>query len=247
EISRSDRRAATRAEPPRRSEKQSAFPEANHVRGRRTGESSHAPERRERVSCRSRGHRGGCAPGRPATGSGLAHAGGVDPELLEAVAERVARHPEETGGAGLAAAAPPEGLDEERALEVLEVDASLRDLDAQLTVRCDLDARCLCGKRWEREGARVDLVAVAEQDRAIERVPELAHVARPRIAPDQRLRLGREASRGRAVTAGDLRHEPSGEQRDVVAARPERRDVEPGDAQAEVEVLAERAGAHHLL
>src|SRR5205823_6884253 len=88
---------------------------------------------------------------------------------------------------------------------------------------------------------------VGEQHRALDLVGELAHVARKRVAGEQRERL----VAGLADGLLQLRREPSrqmpGEGRDVLPPVAQRRQADRKDAQAVVQVLAEAARLHLVL
>ena len=84
-------------------------------------------------------------------------------------------------------------------------------------------------------------------DRALDRVAQLAHVARPGIGVEGLPRLGVEALELLAVLLGELAQEGHGEQGDVVAPLAQGRHVDVDDVEPVVEVLAEGSLADLLL
>ena len=77
-------------------------------------------------------------------------------------------------------------------------------------------------------------------------VLQLPDVARPGSLPDRREGLGRERELAPAVPPLHAPEDVLGQGRDVLGAVAERRDDDPGDVQAVVQVLAEPAGGHLL-
>ena len=98
----------------------------------------------------------------------------------------------------------------------------------------------MCGVRISRGKIVLDEHgALAERERGFDHRGELAHVARPVVALEARHRARRDAVD--AATAAGVEHvdELLDEQRDVAAARPERRQVQRDDAKLVGEVGAE--------
>src|SRR5262249_12134303 len=81
---------------------------------------------------------------------------------------------------------------------------------------------------------------------AAQRVLELSNVARPRILPEQRQRLGRELLRP-SVPAVEPIQETRGQARDLLAPLPQRRNAEIHDVEPVVQILAELLPRHRAL
>ena len=88
-----------------------------------------------------------------------------------------------------------------------------------------------------------DRLPLADGDRVLERVLELAHVAGPRVLEEQAQHVGREAQRA-ALARAHPRQQEGGEGLDVLAPLAQRRDLDRHDAQAVEEVLAEAPLRH---
>ena len=86
---------------------------------------------------------------------------------------------EEGSGFRLIAAGALECLDDEAALELLEVDPLRRQVEI---------LRGSGGRRQRREILRLESLRVGEQHRALDDVSQLAHVARPSVLLEQRVR-----------------------------------------------------------
>src|SRR5687768_15238581 len=97
----------------------------------------------------------------------------LEPELLDAIADLIAVHTEQCGGARLIPSGPLKGLHDERALELLEVDAVRRQFNA-----LGETGRSTGRKRKIAIG---QLVAIGQQHRALDGIAELADVARPAV------------------------------------------------------------------
>ena len=106
-------------------------------------------------------------------------------------------------------------------------------------------ARARRAPRRTGRSSSVDARALAEDDRALDRVLELAHVARPAVArrSSARARVG-EAVDALVVLAREAAKEVLGEDEHVGAAHAQRRHLDVDDVEAVVEVLAEAPFAH---
>src|SRR6185369_12617339 len=96
----------------------------------------------------------------------------------------------------------------------------------------------------EREIVRFDDLPVAHERGALDRVAQLAHVARPIARRELAHRLARERSRTRGV-ARELAEDVVREELDVVAALCERGDDDTRLRETEIEIVAELALVHH--
>jgi hypothetical protein len=92
----------------------------------------------------------------------------------------------------------------------------------------------------------VDHVAVAQDDRALDRVLQLAHVARPAVLQQLVARPLGEALDARVVLLDEPLEEVLGQQQRVAAAQAQRRHLDVDDVEAVVQVLAELALADRL-
>jgi len=101
------------------------------------------------------------------------------------------------------------------------------------------------GRAIERRGDRERLPA-SKQRGALDHRRKLADVARPGVAPQERdVGRGRDQRRAEEPLPG-LRCEVRGEERDVLGALAQGRQVDGEDAQPVPEVAAELAARHHL-
>ena len=91
-----------------------------------------------------------------------------------------------------------------------------------------------------------DLVRIAEHDGAKHRVLELADIARPIEARDQRHRLGGEAANALFLARGKMGEEGAREIGHVLAPPPQRRNADREHVQPIEQILAEAALAHQL-
>src|SRR5438093_3488311 len=107
----------------------------------------------------------------------------------------------------------------------------------------DLTDRLLLGPRRKRllDLPDTDRFSLAHDEEPLDQVFQLAHVSRPGIARQPLDGLGLELSPRPAVLVPEPLHEVADEERDVLAARAERLDVDGDDAQPVEEVLAETA------
>ena len=85
-----------------------------------------------------------------------------------------------------------------------------------------------------------DLLVLRERDRALHRILELPHVARPGVRQEPLGRRGGEARHTLPCLLGEVDQEVLGEEEDVVPAGPERGRLHGDHIDAEVEVLAEK-------
>src|SRR6516165_7469690 len=92
-----------------------------------------------------------------------------------------------------------------------------------------------------REFRDGQLIAIGEHHGAEDRIFQLADIARPIIGGKERLRLGAEAANPFALFGGKAGAKASREIGNIVAPRPERRNVNGKDIQPVIEILAEEA------
>src|SRR5438445_11425825 len=95
--------------------------------------------------------------------------------------------------------------------------------------------------RWQV--VRLDLLALREDDRALDGVEQLADVAGPRVPLERGEGTGAEAL---GAVGRVRRDEVVGEERDVLGPLAEGRQLDRDRVDAEIEVLAERARLHRL-
>src|SRR5258706_15449121 len=119
------------------------------------------------------------------------------------------------------------------AREVIALEALARVLERRHLVHLDLDG--LLDERLRDDLRR------AERDRLLDHVVELAHVARPLRLHQELERFRREGRLLAPVARREDRQEIRGEERDVLGALVERRQLQRHHVQSIVEVLAERA------
>src|SRR3989304_4816405 len=81
--------------------------------------------------------------------------------------------------------------------------------------------------------------AAGSEERALERVPELPHVARPGVTPEGVQGLLGEAERRRALLPRDVEEEVLGERRHVLGPFAQLGGLDAQDVEAVVEILAE--------
>src|SRR5688572_14238938 len=112
--------------------------------------------------------------------------GAFELELLDSIPNLIAIEPEHRGGPGLDPAAALERLDDQRTFELLEVDPLRRKLNpfGQFGRRAS----------GQREVPVRQLVALGEQHRPLDRVSQLADVARPGVGLQALHRLRRYAA-----------------------------------------------------
>ena len=102
--------------------------------------------------------------------------------------------------------------------------------------------RVEAGKRGDlREFVDVELFAVGQHHGAEDRVLELAHIARPAEAGEQRKRLRAQRAHALALLGGDAGKEMAGELGDVLRPLAQRRHGDRKHVQAVEQVLAEAA------
>src|SRR5215207_8018860 len=104
-------------------------------------------------------------------------------ELLEPVAQLVARDVQQFGRARLVAAAPAHGLPHQRVLDLFERDALGRELEEESRLGCRVRGGGLPGapRQVARQVLGGDELAVFEDERALDDVAQLADVAGPRV------------------------------------------------------------------
>ncbi len=95
-----------------------------------------------------------------------------------------------------------------------------------------------------REFGNRQFVTLAEDDSAEHGVFQLADIARPVVARDQRHGFRPDAANGAAFLCRETRQKPPGEIGDIIAALAQGRDGDGEDVEAIVEVFAEAALLH---
>ena len=104
-----------------------------------------------------------------------------------------------------------------------------------------LNLRCDLGKFGHRK-----FIAIGQNHGAEHGVFQLAHIARPVIARQQRGGLGAQASDFLAFFRSKAGRKAAGEIRHIIAARAQRRDGDRKHIEAIVQVFAEAAGLDQL-
>jgi hypothetical protein len=100
------------------------------------------------------------------------------------------------------------------------------------------------GPHLPRDVLGPDLSPRVQDHHALDQVPELPHVPGPRVPHEDLHGLCRDAREGPVQPARDLLHEVLDQNRDVLAAMPERREVDVQDVEPVVEVPAEPPDGH---
>ena len=95
-----------------------------------------------------------------------------------------------------------------------------------------------------RQLLRLDELAVGQDDRAFDDVAHLAHVARPVVLLEDPHRRGIDCRNGLVVALVELGEERLDQQREVVLALAQRRQLDGEDVEAVVEILAQLAVLH---
>ena len=98
---------------------------------------------------------------------------------------------------------------------------------------------------WDGRSETSMIEPAADHEGVLDGVFQLPHVSGKRIGHEARHRRHRDARDASPLRRVEARDEPLDEERDVLGPAPERRQGQPDDVQAEVEVLAE-APVHHL-
>src|SRR6266536_6386180 len=165
--------------------------------------------------------------------------------LLELVAKLAERHLEQLGRFGLHAARTIE-----RPLQIaafdgvqggLEVEPVLGDVDIVEPLYRPLAPHGL------GQGVDAEHLSGAEYNGALEHVFELPDIARPMIALEHRHRVRRHSSHVFAELLAELLEEMGDEERDVLAAVAQRRELDRNHVQAIEEILAEDTFLHRAL
>src|SRR5258706_4194942 len=158
-----------------------------------------------------------------------------EPVFLDPRVELGSREAEQLGGARLVVPCLRERLDDERPLDRVDVHAA----GGQRGVRL---AGCRrLARRADGQVLAADVAAVGEDDCALDRVAQLAHVAGPRIVDEVAPGLALEP-RGRTADGfANLAQERVGELEHVLRAFAQRRQLDLEDAETVIEVLAEPA------
>src|SRR5690606_19762978 len=170
-----------------------------------------------------------------ATAASRARSADLDPELLQAIAERSEADVEQLGGALANSTRVIERGEDQRALEIrergVEVDAVGRKFTRGGSDRNQ--RRATLGEVGRAEHRRA-----LERDGALDQVLELADVARVVVGEQPVERLGRDAVEVALHLAVEAIEEALDQQRDVLGAVPQRRQHDPDHVEAKVEVLA---------
>jgi cholest-4-en-3-one 26-monooxygenase len=148
---------------------------------------------------------------------------------------------EELGGLGLVASRPIERFHDAAALGGVHL--ALQPIDVVLPGRRH-------GAPAVGDPLREMLVEedpVAEHDRAIDGVPQLADVAGPAVRPEDLDGLEWDLRHGTPELRGGGGREGAGQRLDLGATLPERRDRQRDAVETEVEILTESAARHLLL
>src|SRR5437899_260655 len=90
----------------------------------------------------------------------------------------------------------------------------------------------------EAEVGNLELRTMRQQERALDDVLELAHVARPAMTRERTARFGADPLRRQPHRASASDHEGLGERQDLPRSLAQRRHTERDSAEPEVEVLA---------
>src|SRR5438445_5171193 len=138
----------------------------------------------------------------------------VDAEALEPRVELGPGDPELRGGVRLVPLRAPEGVEDRPLLKLREVPAFERRLRRRRP--------WFAAARWSKgEVGRSEERAVRHDQRPLDRVPELADVARPRVGQEQVPRVAAEPSLALAHALAECLREVARQEQDVVAALPE--------------------------
>src|SRR6267378_1045896 len=175
--------------------------------------------------------------------------GAANAELLDAASERVRVQAEDAGRPAHALDNPP---------RLFECGAHVACFDV---LEDGVEAAAAWLGRWRRSrGLVADALAGSEQigpdlerrsrrqnDRTLDNVLQLAHVAGPRVADEQVHRLGRDAFGRLAESPGEATDEERHELGDLLDALAQRRRTDREDAQPVEEVVAKPAAPHRVL
>jgi hypothetical protein len=93
---------------------------------------------------------------------------------------------------------------------------------------------------------RLNESLVAQNDRVLKRVSQLAHVAGPRVASQNLDGVRGEASHAAPCGLRGVRQELPRQFKQIVSALSQRRDAKSDDGEPEQQILAELAGRYHL-
>ena len=127
-------------------------------------------------------------------------------------------------------------LEDQLALEIVE------DLGQRQLAR-HVEAILLAAALEElRQRGRRDLVALGEHERLLDRVLELAHVAGPVIGHDPAERGVADGADARVGLRAELGDEVRAQERDVLAALAQRRQLDRQHVEPEEQILAEPTG-----
>ena len=101
--------------------------------------------------------------------------------------------------------------------------------------------------KFEGDIAGENALALADDDRALDRVFQFSDIAGPGVGRERGAGLGAQSGDRFVEMGSHALHEKSGQLRNVLAALAQRRQLQRKDLQAEVEVLAEGTVGDHLL
>src|SRR5262245_36898018 len=167
----------------------------------------------------------------------------VDAELLEAIAQGAEGDAEELRGALFHAARGPERLEDQAALVLLHQLVEAHPLDRDPRRAAGLGA----GEHRARQRLQLDHRATRQRDRALDRILELADVARETVGEQPLERLGGDPLDLLAELARVPLEEVVDEQREVVLALAQRRQRDLDHVEPVVEVFAEARRRDFLL
>jgi hypothetical protein len=154
-----------------------------------------------------------------------------EPETLGAVAQRIARQPEP----GRRAREVPSGR-----LEDVQEHAPLAlGLGGGRRAHRHDALGVGAGRRRQSQRGRRQRRLVREQGRPLQHVRQLTHVAGPGVREQRRSRVLGEHAGGEAVVLAHAAQELLGQQQDVTAPCPQRRQQERDDGQPVIEIRAE--------
>src|SRR6266542_1755613 len=173
----------------------------------------------------------------------------LHPEGAHPLPQGVPVHPEELGGAQLVPAGARERGGDERRLDRGErglVAAAVRlgGVEDRLDEAADAALLHACGREEADEVLRGEPRPGELEEGALDDVLQLADVARPRVAEQERLGVLRERERAALELLAVLREEVPSEQDDVALALAERREADRHHRDAVVEVAPEAPLLH---
>src|SRR5579871_1693061 len=164
------------------------------------------------------------------------------PELLQPVADLIPVHAEQRRGAGLIAAGPLEGLDDELLLERFEVQPLGRQVKWPAA-----GPGPRAGDLQRLEVSRFERVLFAQEDGALHEVAQLTHVAGPPVLQERGLGRPAQPANRTAELAAEVFDERLRQQHDVLIAAAEGWHLDAQDVEPVIQILAERPRLDGLL